>query len=176
MLLQWYQNPDDAKYCLEWEADAEQNLAFASLELPTTASLLFFLSRGPVAGHIEIYRRPGRNQPEALVNVTTQYHGSEDLSRTKVCRMGSGEEHGVLLWVRLYPDSNFQTGKSHSCFHAGRTQQGAHSARTGDPFPHHSSTPRARRAEGVQRPQHRPPFILARARRLHRCLARTRAV
>ncbi|KAJ7107410.1 hypothetical protein C8R44DRAFT_857980 [Mycena epipterygia] len=97
--LEWYQNPDDAKFCLEWEADAEQNLAFASLELPTTASLLFFLSRGPVAGHIEIYRRPGRNQPEVLVNVTTQYHASEDLSRTKVCRMGSGEEHGVLLWA-----------------------------------------------------------------------------
>ncbi|KAJ7834016.1 hypothetical protein B0H13DRAFT_2370094 [Mycena leptocephala] len=90
---------ETAKYCQEWEADAEQNLAFASLELPTTASLLFFLSRGPVAGHIEIYRRPGRNQPEALVNVTTQYHASEDLSRTKVCRMGSGDEHGVLLWA-----------------------------------------------------------------------------
>ncbi|KAJ7473735.1 hypothetical protein B0H11DRAFT_2236565 [Mycena galericulata] len=97
--LEWYQNTNDAKYCLEWEADAEQNLAFASLELPTTASLLFFLSRGPVAGHIEIYRRPGRNQPEALVNVTTQYHAFEDLSRTKVCRMGSGDEHGVLLWA-----------------------------------------------------------------------------
>ncbi|KAJ7202142.1 hypothetical protein GGX14DRAFT_463953 [Mycena pura] len=97
--LEWYQNPDDAKYCLEWEADAEKNLAFASLELPVTASLLFFLSRGPVAGHIEIYRRPGRNQPEALVNVTMQYHASEDLSRTKVCRMGSGEEHGVLFWA-----------------------------------------------------------------------------
>ncbi|KAJ6531555.1 hypothetical protein B0H10DRAFT_2247832 [Mycena sp. CBHHK59/15] len=63
------------------------------------ASLLFFLSRRSVAGHIEIYRRPGHNQPEALVNVTTQYHAFEDLSRTKVCRMGSRDEHGVLLWA-----------------------------------------------------------------------------
>ncbi|KAJ7259037.1 hypothetical protein C8J57DRAFT_1515737 [Mycena rebaudengoi] len=77
--LEWYQTPDDAKYCLEWEADAEQNLAFASLELPTTASLLFFLSFARICGW--------------------PYRNLSDLSRTKFCRMGSGDEHGVLLWA-----------------------------------------------------------------------------
>lgn len=65
-----------------------------------TADLLFFLSRGGVSGHINIIRA-SVSPPIVQVIVTAQYHKPEDLERTKACRMGHANEHGVLIWVRL---------------------------------------------------------------------------
>ncbi|KAJ6558395.1 hypothetical protein B0H19DRAFT_1150969 [Mycena capillaripes] len=98
--LQAYETPESADHCAEWvlEPDVE-NLAFASFELPTAADLLFFLSRGPVSGHISIVENPVYSSGPIEVNVTAQYHHDEDLERTKVCRMGAANEHGLLLWA-----------------------------------------------------------------------------
>lgn len=76
------------------------HLVHTSFELPMTADLLFFLSRGGVSGHINIIRARV-SPPIVQVIVTAQYHKPEDLERTKACRMGHANEHGVLIWVRL---------------------------------------------------------------------------
>jgi hypothetical protein len=92
--------PEDADYCAEWFQGAE-NLASASFELPAVADLLFFLSRGPVSGHIDVIQTPNYSRGPIEVNVTAQYHHGEDLERTKLCRIGAANEHGVLIWVRI---------------------------------------------------------------------------
>ncbi|KAJ7123818.1 hypothetical protein C8R43DRAFT_1031660 [Mycena crocata] len=97
--LEPYQTPDEAEYCAEWTEGDDEHLASASFDLPTTADLLFFLSRGPVAGHINVIENPAYSQGPIEVNVTAQYHSAKDLERTKVCRMGSASEHGVLVWA-----------------------------------------------------------------------------
>ncbi|KAJ7472150.1 hypothetical protein FB451DRAFT_1037053, partial [Mycena latifolia] len=73
--------------------------ASASFKLPTTADLLFFLSRGPVSGHIAIVKSASYSTGPIEVNVTAQYHDRTDLERTKACRMGPANEHGVLIWA-----------------------------------------------------------------------------
>ncbi|KAJ6523368.1 hypothetical protein B0H19DRAFT_1277016 [Mycena capillaripes] len=97
--LQPYQTPESADHCAEWVLEpAVENLAFASFELPTAADLLFFLSRGPVSGHISIIPTYSVDGP-IEVNVTAQYHHDEDLERAKACRTGAANEHGLLLWA-----------------------------------------------------------------------------
>ncbi|KAF7351985.1 hypothetical protein MVEN_01160700 [Mycena venus] len=100
--LQAYQTPGSAQYCAEWTSGGPlangSHLAHTSFELPTTADLLFFLSRGGVSGHIDIIK--ARASPRIVqVNVTAQYHKPEDLERTKACRIGHANEHGVLIWA-----------------------------------------------------------------------------
>jgi hypothetical protein len=105
LTFQRYQNPEDAEYCTEWtpvtESGTGHHLASASFELPTGAKLLFFLSRGPLSGHINFIKTPGYSAGPIEVNLTAQYHHSEDLKRTKVCRMGPLSDHGVLVWVSI---------------------------------------------------------------------------
>ncbi|KAJ7664420.1 hypothetical protein DFH06DRAFT_1295673 [Mycena polygramma] len=96
--LEPYQTPDSADYCAEWTPGAD-NLASASFELPTAADLLFFLSRGPLSGHISIDKTPTYSTGPVEVNVTAEYHRDADLERTKVCRMGGANQHGLLLWA-----------------------------------------------------------------------------
>ncbi|KAJ7758896.1 hypothetical protein B0H14DRAFT_2975483 [Mycena olivaceomarginata] len=83
--LEPYQTPENAEYCADWFARAEDD-ASVSFELPTDADLLLFLSRGPISGEIFITKTP-------------DYSNGPDLERTKVCRMGAANEHGVLLWA-----------------------------------------------------------------------------
>ncbi|KAF8145188.1 hypothetical protein K438DRAFT_1782127 [Mycena galopus ATCC 62051] len=100
--LQAYQTPGSAQYCGEWTSGGPlvngSHLAHTSFELPITADLLFFLSRGGVSGHINIIK--ARVSPAIVqVNVTAEYHKPDDLERTKACRMGHANEHGVLIWA-----------------------------------------------------------------------------
>ncbi|KAJ7876563.1 hypothetical protein B0H13DRAFT_2055043 [Mycena leptocephala] len=88
--------PEDADYCAEWFQGAE-NLASASFELPAVADLLFFLSRGPVSGHIDVIQTPNYSRGPIEVNVTAQYHHGEDLERTKLCRMVPQTNMGFLF-------------------------------------------------------------------------------
>ncbi|KAJ7697788.1 hypothetical protein B0H17DRAFT_347687 [Mycena rosella] len=103
--LEPYQTPESAEHCAEWVPStdgvlvAERHLATASFELPTAADLLFFLSRGPVSGHIEIIKAPRYSTGPVEVSVTALYHNPKDLQRTKACRMGPAHEHGVLVWA-----------------------------------------------------------------------------
>ncbi|KAJ7328831.1 hypothetical protein DFH08DRAFT_1084360 [Mycena albidolilacea] len=100
--LKPYQTPENANYCADWFAGpGTGDIASVSFELPTAADLLFFLSRGPSSGHIDIVRRPPPNdwRGPVEVNVTARYHERDDVARTKVCRMGAENEHGVLLWA-----------------------------------------------------------------------------
>ncbi|KAJ7849448.1 hypothetical protein B0H13DRAFT_1906182 [Mycena leptocephala] len=100
--LQAYQTPGSAQYCAEWTSGVPlangSHLVHTSFELPMTADLLFFLSRGGVSGHINIIRARV-SPPIVQVIVTAQYHKPEDLERTKACRMGHANEHGVLIWA-----------------------------------------------------------------------------
>ncbi|KAJ7102829.1 hypothetical protein C8R44DRAFT_808612 [Mycena epipterygia] len=103
--LEAYQMPESAEYCAEWAPVAATvsgtaQLASASFELPTAADLLFFLSRGPVSGHINIVQTTSYSMDPIEVNVTAEYKNPEDLERTKVCRMGPANEHGVLVWAQ----------------------------------------------------------------------------
>ncbi|KAJ7138254.1 hypothetical protein C8R44DRAFT_767145 [Mycena epipterygia] len=100
-----HQTPETAEYCAEWErvvdqvSETAQHLASAAFELPTADDLIFFLSRGPVSGHIHIDRTTNYELGPIRVNITAEYHDAEDLERTKVCRMGLENEHGVLVWA-----------------------------------------------------------------------------
>jgi hypothetical protein len=94
-----YQTPENAEYCADWFARAEDD-ASVSFELPTDADLLLFLSRGPISGEIFITKTPDYSKGPVEVKITAKYDRREDLERTKVCRMGAANEHGVLLWVR----------------------------------------------------------------------------
>ncbi|KAJ6569292.1 hypothetical protein B0H19DRAFT_1256937 [Mycena capillaripes] len=96
--LEPYETPESASHLAEWVLGRE-NLASASFDLPTAADLLFFLSRGPVSGHINIVENPIHSNTPIEVNITAQYHHDEDLERTKVCRTGAANEHGLLLWA-----------------------------------------------------------------------------
>ncbi|KAJ7816415.1 hypothetical protein B0H14DRAFT_3877869 [Mycena olivaceomarginata] len=100
--LQAYQTPGSAQYCAEWTSGVPlangSHLVHTSFELPMTADLLFFLSRGGVSGHINIIRA-SVSPPIVQVIVMVQYHKPEDLERTKACRMGHANEHGVLIWA-----------------------------------------------------------------------------
>ncbi|KAJ6525063.1 hypothetical protein DFH09DRAFT_1189003 [Mycena vulgaris] len=103
--LEPYQTPENAEYCAEWTPvvdrapTTERHLASALFELPTAADLLFFLSRGPVSGHIDIIKNPSSSIRLVEVNVTAQYRDANDLKRTKVCRMGPANDTGVLVWA-----------------------------------------------------------------------------
>ncbi|KAJ6632148.1 hypothetical protein B0H10DRAFT_1937835 [Mycena sp. CBHHK59/15] len=108
--LESYQNPADAKKCAEWPFDdtdlvsgtePERHLSSMSFELPAEADLLFFLSRGPVFGHVDIIKTSEYSTGPIEVNVTAQYHDLADLKRTTVCRMGqdASNEHGLLVWA-----------------------------------------------------------------------------
>ncbi|KAJ7725298.1 hypothetical protein DFH07DRAFT_854172 [Mycena maculata] len=94
--LEPYQTLENAEYCAEWELGSHGN-ASVSFELPTDADLLFFLSRGPSSGHINVIK--GAETGPVQVNVTALYDDTEDLERTKVCRMGYAQEHGILIWA-----------------------------------------------------------------------------
>ncbi|KAF7333511.1 hypothetical protein MVEN_02367300 [Mycena venus] len=96
--LEPYQTPENAAYCADWAPGPDDSVS-ASFELPAKADLLFFLSRGPVFGHISIIKTPEWSNGPVEVNITAQYHTREDLAQTKVCRMGASQEHGVLLWA-----------------------------------------------------------------------------
>ncbi|KAJ7801613.1 hypothetical protein B0H13DRAFT_2498256 [Mycena leptocephala] len=96
--LEPFQTPENAAHCAEWMPGSEPNSAFTSLELPSTRSdFLFFISRGPVSGHINIIETDQWGHID--VYVTAQYQAVEDLERTKVCLMGSGLWPGVLFWA-----------------------------------------------------------------------------
>ncbi|KAJ6570974.1 hypothetical protein DFH09DRAFT_1079941 [Mycena vulgaris] len=85
-MIQPYQSPEQVEYCAEWTplaSETERHLASASFELPTAADL-FFLSLGPVSGHIDIVENP---------------NDAKDLERTKACRMGPANDTGVLIWA-----------------------------------------------------------------------------
>ncbi|KAJ7203775.1 hypothetical protein GGX14DRAFT_698894 [Mycena pura] len=97
--LERYQTPDDAEYCAEWVEGDEPHQASASFELPMDADLLFFLSRGPVFGEINIKENPSRSNRPVEVNVTANYRGGSGLKHTKACRMAVDNEHGVFLWA-----------------------------------------------------------------------------
>ncbi|KAJ7748770.1 hypothetical protein DFH07DRAFT_1062464 [Mycena maculata] len=98
--LEAYQNPENAKYCADWSpaVEARDNVS-VTFELPTEADLLFFLSRGPVSGGIDLVRSTSSSTGPVEVNVTATYHDIGDLRRTKVCRMGAADEHGLLIWA-----------------------------------------------------------------------------
>ncbi|KAJ7214055.1 hypothetical protein GGX14DRAFT_618220 [Mycena pura] len=97
--LESYQTPEHADSCAEW-VTGQEGLASASFELPTAADLLFFLSRGPIFGHISIIETPNSSTGPVEVNLTAQYqHSRKALEQTKVCRMGTGNEHGILVWA-----------------------------------------------------------------------------
>ncbi|KAJ7453680.1 hypothetical protein B0H11DRAFT_2070732, partial [Mycena galericulata] len=97
--LEPYQSPENAEYCTDWALGVgTADEGFASFELPTTADLLFFLSRGPVYGEINVIKGSSSSGP-IEVNVAAQYHDFRDLERTKVCRMGPADEHGLLVWA-----------------------------------------------------------------------------
>jgi len=97
--LESYQTPENADSCAEW-VTGQEGLASASFELPPAADLLFFLSRGPILGHISIIETPNFSTGPIEVNLTAQYqHSRKALEQTKVCRMGTGNEHGILVWA-----------------------------------------------------------------------------
>ncbi|KAJ7618953.1 hypothetical protein B0H17DRAFT_1219867 [Mycena rosella] len=89
--LEPYQTPESAEYCAEW------------VPAPDTY-LLFFLSRGPVSGNLNIVEKLPRGSKGPIeVKVTTQYHDTADLERIKAVRWGrqwsagcsSGLNHGI---------------------------------------------------------------------------------
>ncbi|KAJ7026933.1 hypothetical protein C8F04DRAFT_1123733 [Mycena alexandri] len=94
--LEPYQRPEDADYCVDLVSGPD-HFSSARFELPTSSDLLFFLSRGPVSGHISITKTPNYSTGPVEVNVTAQYHAHGNLQRTQVCQMGQGR--GVLLWA-----------------------------------------------------------------------------
>ncbi|KAF7335562.1 hypothetical protein MVEN_02210200 [Mycena venus] len=94
--LESYQTPGNADHCADWLTGPD-GLASASFELPTAADLLFFLSRGPVSGHISIVE--SANYSTGPIEVSVTAHSGENLDQTKVCRMGAADEHGILLWA-----------------------------------------------------------------------------
>ncbi|KAF7333510.1 hypothetical protein MVEN_02367200 [Mycena venus] len=94
--LEPYQTPENAAYCADW-APGPDDSASASFELPTEADLLFFLSRGPVFGHISIIKTPEWSNGPVEVNITAQYRTREDLERTKACRMGAHRNTGFCF-------------------------------------------------------------------------------
>ncbi|KAF5381736.1 hypothetical protein D9615_005391 [Tricholomella constricta] len=104
--LEPYQSPDDAEFCAEWPIADEgpgPHLSTVSFELPGTSDLMFLLSRGPAAGHLNIIKKnPNHSSKVIEVNVTAQYEKRIDLQRTKACRTGrdSKNEHGVLIWAQ----------------------------------------------------------------------------
>ncbi|KAJ7123828.1 hypothetical protein C8R43DRAFT_958977 [Mycena crocata] len=111
--LEPYHTSDKAEYCAEWETEGDdEHLAFASFDLPTTTDLLFFLLRGPVAGHINVIENPAYSQGPIEINVTAQYHSAKDLKRTKLMEnnecmgdsaAGSGGSAGNLVHDLLTP-------------------------------------------------------------------------
>lgn len=98
-------SPGNAEYCAGWpleEDGAGLHLSTVAFELPSTFDLLFFLSHGPAAGHLNIVKNPVYSSKVIEVNVTAQYHKPADLQRTKACRTGhqSKNEHGILIWAQ----------------------------------------------------------------------------
>ncbi|KAJ7187142.1 hypothetical protein C8R46DRAFT_936258 [Mycena filopes] len=91
--LEPYQRPEDADYCADWVSGPD-DLSSASFELSSSADLAFFLSRGPVAGHLSVIPTPNYSRGAIEVNVTTHSHGRQ---RARACQMGQGK--GVLLWA-----------------------------------------------------------------------------
>ncbi|KAJ7842853.1 hypothetical protein B0H14DRAFT_3456592 [Mycena olivaceomarginata] len=77
-----YQTPENAEYCADWFARAEDD-ASVSFELPTDADLLLFLSRGPISGEIFITKTPDYSNGPVEVKITAKYDRREDLERTK---------------------------------------------------------------------------------------------
>ncbi|KAJ6541980.1 hypothetical protein DFH09DRAFT_1282687 [Mycena vulgaris] len=113
VIIQAYQTPDNAEYCAEWTpvvdqvSETERHLASTSFELPTAADLLFFLSRGPVSGHIDFVKNSKYSSGPIQVNITAQYYDAKDLESTKACRMGPANDNGVLIWAEpRHPHGN----------------------------------------------------------------------
>lgn len=87
----------------ESTGSTELHSSSVSFTLPAAFNLLFFVSRGPVTGHLNIIQSQGYSSPGSIeVNVTAHYHDRDDLQYTKACRAGQEvkNEHGVLIWVR----------------------------------------------------------------------------
>ncbi|KAJ7051013.1 hypothetical protein C8F01DRAFT_673534 [Mycena amicta] len=92
--LQAYQTPDDALACKELSPETQTSV---SLGLPTDAALLFFLSRGPLFGQLDLSKDTSSSSDSVEVTVSTE----DAYSQVQVCRMGStsANEHGVLIWA-----------------------------------------------------------------------------
>ncbi|KAK7039345.1 hypothetical protein R3P38DRAFT_2899015 [Favolaschia claudopus] len=98
--LEPYQTPENAHSCADW---SENSRDWHSFELPPDAHLLFLLSRGPgIYGEVNIIKTSQYSRGPIEVNITAEYETHTDLLRTKLCRMGSATEHGILLWADPY--------------------------------------------------------------------------
>ncbi|KAK7055853.1 hypothetical protein R3P38DRAFT_2761011 [Favolaschia claudopus] len=98
--LQSYESPDDAEYCGEWLPQESSGSASTAFLLPIDADLLFFLSRGPLSGQISIVETANYTATGPIeVNITARYREAADLEKTRACRMGGANEHGLLLWA-----------------------------------------------------------------------------
>ncbi|KAJ7722673.1 hypothetical protein DFH07DRAFT_971854 [Mycena maculata] len=81
--LEPYQTPKNAQYCADWALGVRSHgHVSVSFELPRNADLLFFLSRGPVYGHIHVINGGTASGP-VIVNVSAQSHDGGNLRRTK---------------------------------------------------------------------------------------------
>ncbi|KAJ7752428.1 hypothetical protein DFH07DRAFT_960519 [Mycena maculata] len=98
--LEPYQNPENAQFCVHWAPGVRsREHVSVSFELSTAANLLFFLSRGSVLGEIHVIRSLKYSTGPIRVDVSAHHHDDGALGHTKVCRMGSADEHGLLFWA-----------------------------------------------------------------------------
>ncbi|KAJ7273114.1 hypothetical protein C8J57DRAFT_1506662 [Mycena rebaudengoi] len=101
--LDAYQSPDGAEYCAEWHTPTGSKISTISIDLLQGADLLFFLSRGPVAGNFIMDRKTNYSDPGVPrhIKVEVATEDQENLKQTKVCRVANDarNERGVLIWV-----------------------------------------------------------------------------
>ncbi|KAJ6582849.1 hypothetical protein B0H10DRAFT_1962354 [Mycena sp. CBHHK59/15] len=100
--LEPYQSIGSAEYCAEWPTSTDSQASTVSFDLLKGADLLFFLSRGPVAGHLNMIRRTNYSEPGVPAHIRVEVTTEErDRKLTKVCRVGNDarNERGILIWA-----------------------------------------------------------------------------
>lgn len=101
--MQRYQTPGNAETCPDWSVgqDDQSTVAF---DLPPTTGLMFFVSRGQVAGgNFLLEHRKGPSLDTIGVTVTALFEDRKELEHAKACRASNPDqtENGLLLWVRI---------------------------------------------------------------------------
>ncbi|KAF9479921.1 hypothetical protein BDN70DRAFT_878224 [Pholiota conissans] len=101
--LQRYQTPADAESCPDWP-EGQDKSSTISFQIPTSAGLMLFASRGQIGGGTFHLDHADRSAPRDTisVSVTAQFDDRRELEHTKACRVENTgrNEHGLLLWAK----------------------------------------------------------------------------